>query len=128
MTNSREKQLIKNTGILALGKICTQFISFFLLPLYTAYLSTKEYGVVDLLNNFISLLIPIVFFQMEQALFRFLIDERGNEKNKSEIISTAFFTVLYQIIIFTVFYIIISIFIHNEYKYFLLTNMLVYQS
>ena len=124
MTNSREKQLIKNTGILALGKICTQFISFFLLPLYTAYLSTKEYGVVDLLNNFISLLIPIVFFQMEQALFRFLIDERGNEKNKSEIISTAFFTVLYQIIIFTVLYIIISIFIHNEYKYFLLTNML----
>ena len=33
-------QLIKNTGILALGKICTQFVSFFLLPLYTAYLST----------------------------------------------------------------------------------------
>ncbi len=124
MTNSREKQLIKNTGILALGKICTQFISFFLLPLYTTYLTTKEYGVVDLLNNFISLLMPIVFFQMEQALFRFLIDARNAEKDKSVIISTAFFTVLYQTTIFTVFYIIISIFVHNEYKYFLLTNML----
>lgn len=121
---TREKQLIKNTGILALGKICTQFVSFFLLPLYTAYLSTKEYGIVDLLNNYISLLIPIFFFQMEQALFRFLIDARKEDRKKSEIISTAFVTVSVQTVVFVVAYLIFSMFIHNEYKYFLLTNVL----
>ena len=72
---NREKQLVKNTFIVALGKICTQFISFFLLPLYTAILSTEEYGVVDLLNTYISLIIPIVFLQMDQAIFRFLIEK-----------------------------------------------------
>ena len=125
MGSSREKQLIKNTGILALGKICTQFVSFFLLPLYTAYLSTKEYGVVDLLNNYVSLLIPIFFFQMDQALFRFLIDARKSDKKKSEIVTTALITVSIQAIIFIVLYSIVSIFIHNEYKYFLLTNVVV---
>lgn len=124
MGSSREKQLIKNTGILALGKICTQFVSFFLLPLYTAYLSTKEYGVVDLLNNYVSLLIPIFFFQMDQALFRYLIDARKNDKKKSEIVTTALTTVSIQAIIFIIVYLVASIFIHNEYKYFLLTNVL----
>lgn len=121
---NRESQLVKNTGILALGKICTQFVSFFLLPLYTSYLSTKEYGTVDLLNNYISLLIPIFFFQMEQALFRFLIDVRKDEKKKSEIISTSIITVTLQIFVLIIFYMIFSIFFYSEYKYFMLFNVI----
>lgn len=120
---NREKQLLKNTGILALGKICTQFVSFFLLPLYTSYLSTAEYGIVDLLNNYITLLIPIFFFQMEQALFRFLIDVRNDEKKKCETISTAIITVTSQVFVFIIFFIIFSKFFNNEYKYFMLLNV-----
>ena len=122
---NREKQLIRNTFILALGKICTQFISFFLLPLYTAYLSTSEYGVVDLLNNYVSLFIPIIFFQIDQALFRFLIDARDNDKSKEEIVSTTFITVSFQSIIFLIFYFFISFFIQNEYKYYLMITVIV---
>ena len=44
---SREGQLMKNTLIITFGKICTQFLSFFLLPLYTSLLTTEEYGIVD---------------------------------------------------------------------------------
>ena len=40
---NKKKQLAKNTIIIFIGKVCTQLISFFLLPLYTGYLSTKEY-------------------------------------------------------------------------------------
>ena len=47
---SRRTELAKNTAILTVGKICTQCISFFLLPLYTAILSTEEYGTFDLLH------------------------------------------------------------------------------
>ena len=42
----KKKQLAKNTIIIFLGRICTQLISYFLLPLYTSYLATKEYGTV----------------------------------------------------------------------------------
>ena len=52
----KNKELAKNTIIIIIGKICTQFVSFFLLPLYTAYLETGDLGTVDLLNTYISLL------------------------------------------------------------------------
>lgn len=120
----REKKLVKNTIIVAIGKICTQFISFFLLPLYTALLSTEEYGIVDLLNTYISLLVPIFFFQMEQAIFRFLIDVRGNENSKKKILSTAVITIVIQIILFLILFAIVGIFIKNEYKYFLVVNVI----
>lgn len=123
MAKSREKQLVKNTAILALGKICTQFVSFFLLPLYTAFLSTKEYGTVDLLNTYVSLLLPLIFLQIDQAVFRFLIDVRDKEKEKGKIISTVFITVILQAIAYLIIYIIIGPLIKNEYKYFLATNV-----
>ena len=31
--------LVKNTGIIAIGKMSTQIVSFLLLPVYTAYLT-----------------------------------------------------------------------------------------
>ena len=41
----------KNTLILLLGKFCTQFISFLLLPVFTRYLISSDYGYVDLLQT-----------------------------------------------------------------------------
>ena len=65
---NREKNLIKNTLILSIGNIFTKLVTFFLLPLYTAVLSTKEYGIVDLLNTLVSIFLPVVTFQIEQAV------------------------------------------------------------
>ena len=42
MNQTREKKLIKNTIIIAIGKMSTQIISFLLLPLYTSILATEE--------------------------------------------------------------------------------------
>ena len=121
----RERTLAKNTAIVAIGQICTKFISFFLLPLYTAVLTAKEYGTVDLFNTYISLLLPIVFFQIDQAVFRFLIDIRKNEQKKKVYLSTSTFFVLFQTILYIFVYLIISIFIKSKYKYFLASNVVV---
>lgn len=122
----RGKTLIKNTAILTIGKICTQMITFFLLPLYTTILSTEEYGTVDLLNTLVSLLLPIITFQVEQALFRDLIEVREDENKKKEIISTGIFSVIIQCIIYIIIFLIISPLVHNEYKIFLATNVVAY--
>lgn len=119
----REKQLAKNTTIVAISKICTQFMSFFLLPLYTALLSVEEYGTIDLLNTYISLLIPIFFFQMDQAIFRFLIDVRNLNTKKKILISSAVISTIFQVIVFLLVYLIAANYINNEYKYFLATNV-----
>lgn len=121
---NREKQLLKNTFIIAIGQICTKFISFFLLPLYTTILTTQEYGVIDLLNTFISLLIPVFFLQIEQAVFRFLIDYRKNEKLEMKCISSVVFFSIIQTLLFSVVFLIVSLFYKNQYSFYLLINLI----
>ena len=123
---SREGKLAKNTFVLALGKICTQLITFFLLPLYTSILSVEEFGIVDLLNTLVSLMLPIVTFQVEQAVFRELLDCRENNERKKKIISTGFFPVFIQCMVYLAVFFIISPFITNRYKYFLATNVIAF--
>lgn len=123
---NREKNLAKNTIIITIGKICTQMITFFLLPLYTKILSTGEYGTVDLLNTLIGLMLPIVTFQVEQALFRELLEVREKEEDKKRIISSGVITVIVQCILYLIIFAIISSFINNDYKIFLATNVVVY--
>lgn len=121
---NKEKQLIKNTAIVSIGKICTQLITFFLLPLYTALLSTEQYGVVDLMNTLVSLFLPIVTLQIEQGIFRYLIDCREDEEGKRKIITTSMLFITIQSILYLVIFFIASSFINNEYKYFLATNLI----
>lgn len=123
---NREKTLVKNTAILTIGKICTQLITFLLLPLYTGILSTEEYGTVDLLNTLVSLLLPIITFQIEKGMFRELIEVREDKGKTKEIISTSFFSVIIQSCFYIVIFAIISPFINNKYKIFLATNVIAY--
>lgn len=123
-SENREKTLLKNTAIISLGIICTKLITFFLLPLYTGILTTEEYGIVDLLNTLVSLTLPIVTFQIEQAVFRELIEVRQNKKSMGKIISSSLFSVIGQCIIFAILLLIISPLINNDYKYYLFFNII----
>ena len=120
---NKEKQLIKNTAIVSIGKICTQLITFLLLPLYTYILSTEEYGIVDLLNTLVGLLLPILTLQMEQAIFRFLLDKRENYEEEKKIITVTMKFMLAQTIIYLAIFAVASHWVHNDYKYFLALNL-----
>lgn len=120
---SKGKDLAKNTAIVSIGKICTQLITFFLLPVYTAVLSNEEYGVVDLLNTLTSLLLPIATLQIEQGVFRYLIDCRENKEKQTTLITTIMRFMIIQLIICIIIFLCASPFIHNEYKYFLMANL-----
>ena len=121
---SKKSKLIKNTFILLLGKISTQFITLLLLPLYTTYLTTSEYGLVDLLNTYIILLVPIVTLQLELATFRYLIDCRNNNEQKKVIISNCYSIVLNICFIITVIFLILILFIKIDHSIYFLLMML----
>lgn len=121
---SKGKDLAKNTAIVSIGKICTQLITFFLLPVYTAVLSNEEYGVVDLLNTLTSLLLPIATLQIEQGIFRYLIDCRENNKKQTKLITTVIRFMIIQSAVCIIIFLCVSPLIHNEYKYFLMANLL----
>ena len=105
----REKELIKNTMILSIGKFLPQLLSVITIPLLTYYLSTAEYGTYDLINTIVSLLLPIATLQIQSAAFRFLIDERSNKEKEQEIITNILcFTFILSIIVLLLFYYLLS--------------------
>ncbi len=116
---SRQTELAKNTAILTFGKICTQFVQFLLLPLYTALLEPEEFGVVDLFNTYVILLVPLFNWQFDQGLFRFLLDCREAPQQQKTIFSTVMVANAAQTALYLTFYLIAGNYIHSEYKVFL---------
>lgn len=106
MNNIREKSFIKNTIIIFLSKFCTQFLSFFLLPFFTALLSTEEYGYFDLYSTYAWLLAIFLTLQLENGIFRFLIDKRENNSEIKNIITNGIIVILVQLLIFMSIYFI----------------------
>lgn len=88
---SREKELVKNTFVLSIGKFLPKLIALIVLPILTANLSKREYGTYDLITTLVMLVIPITTLQIQSAAFRFLIDCRGDHERSSRIISNIFY-------------------------------------
>ena len=66
--------LLKNIGLLTLSSFASKILSFLLVPLYTSVLTTKQYGIYDMFNTTILLLIPILTVDIVDAVLRFSLD------------------------------------------------------
>ena len=122
---NKKKQLAKNTLIIFIGKVCTQLISFLLLPLYTGCLSTKQYGLVDLIQTYVTLLVPLITLELEMSVFRWLIDSRGKDKDTKTVLSNNFFVLIFGLGLFSIFYIIFTCFVHIPYRWLILVDIIV---
>lgn len=69
------KKLLNNSLIFAVGNLGTKFITLFLIPLYTFYLSPEELGLVDLLTITASLIIPVFTLSITNSVLRFVMDK-----------------------------------------------------
>ena len=124
---NQKKQLLKNTVIIAIGKLSTQIVSFLLLPLYTAKLATEEFGTYDFFVTLSVFLLPIITLLMEESMFRFLIDADDLKSKKRTITATIVYTAI-GTIAFTIIAAIIMGIIHYEYAVvfiiFIISNIL----
>lgn len=112
---NKKNDLIKNTLIIALGRVSTQLISFFLLPLYTFFLTPGEYGVVDLIITYVTLLVPAITLQLEMAAFRFLVDSRHDEAEKRNVISNILQIVTTVLFVCVGLFLLVNLFIDIPY-------------
>jgi O-antigen/teichoic acid export membrane protein len=119
---SREKQLFKNTMIYLIGNFGSKFLGFLLLPFYTHYLSVEGYGFFDLIMTSVQLITPLLTFQINDGLYRFLLDANDLGEQKS-VISQSFLVVLKNMIIFNLIYILVSFFIDCDYKLLILIQL-----
>jgi len=75
----RIEKLMKNSLILVIGNIGSKLIVFFLVPLYTYYLTTSQYGTIDLITTTVQLLLPIASLGLADSVIRFGLDNKYNQ-------------------------------------------------
>lgn len=88
MSNKQYKKLVTNSLVFTIANLGSKVISFIMVPLYTYVLTKEEYGTVDLMTTFNSLLIPVLFLCASDAVLRYCMDKRYNSK---EVLSNSFF-------------------------------------
>lgn len=80
--DSRYKRLGKNTALVFIGSAGSKIIGFLMLPFYTHYLSTEEYGVSSLITTYSSISVAIFTCCIADAIFIFPknADREGRKK------------------------------------------------
>ena len=96
-----KNELGKNTLLLAAGTIMTKGISFVMVPFFSRWLSTEDYGTFDVLCTYVTLLIPIISLATNEALFRFSV-EANEDEDKSYYITNCLFIFTANMIVFSI--------------------------
>ena len=68
------KRLGKHSAIYGLGGLVSRILAVFLLPLYTRYLDTADFGAVGLVVALSAVLVTILRLGISSAFFRFYFD------------------------------------------------------
>ena len=82
--------MLKNSGIYTLCNFLIKGLNFILLPIYTMYLTTVDYGITGLMNNFQSVLIIFCSFSLPMAVTRFYFDYRNDAENVKRYVGTMY--------------------------------------
>lgn len=121
---NKNKELVKNTIIIFIGKFCTQFITLLLLPLYTHFLSTEDYGYIDLIQTYLTFFIPLILLKIDAGIFRFLIDARKREEEKNKIITNGIFIMFVELIISTILFAVAVKIFSIKYSILIVMNLI----
>ena len=88
------RRFFRDSAIYTIPSILSYGISFFLIPLYTRVLTPTDYGALDMITVFGSLIALTVALEVSQAVARFYQDERTTEGKKVLASTALWFTIL----------------------------------
>ncbi len=104
----KQADLFKHIGIVTVANIINAAIPFLLLPVLTAYLSTSEYGELDIFYTTMSFLIPFIGLNLYSGITVFYYDKSvDNNKYIGTSLSISILSVVLLLIIcglFLIFY------------------------
>ncbi|MGO3387908.1 oligosaccharide flippase family protein [Latilactobacillus sakei] len=94
---NRYKKLFSNSIVFSIGNLGSKMITFLMVPLYTRFLTTSQYGNSDVISTIVSLLTPILTLSIIEAVFRFALDENSNN---GQVLTNGFLVSLASFVIF----------------------------
>lgn len=110
----KKNNLEKNTILLTIGTFLNKGLQFILIPFFSRWLSTEDYGTYDLYVTYITLLIPIITLACGDAIFRFGVDKDSKDE-KSKYISNGASIIFLNLFLSTIFVFIIYLWKGWEY-------------
>jgi O-antigen/teichoic acid export membrane protein len=81
--------LLKHSSIYGIGTILARAVAFLMLPLYTHYLTTTDYGVMELIDTTTGLIGIVVGLGISASISRFYY-ERESQDERNRLISTVY--------------------------------------
>jgi O-antigen/teichoic acid export membrane protein len=92
--------LIKKTGLYFIGNLSSKLLSVLLVPIYAFYITSFDLGYYDYTQTIMGVLIPVVFIAIWEAILKYILVEKDNEKKKVIIATTIGFTMFMAVIFF----------------------------
>lgn len=100
------RDFLKEGTLYAIASVAAKGISLMLIPIFTAFFATVEFGIIEIIYVFSTLVMGLFSWQIGHALIRFLGEHQYDEVRKKYIASTALITVVLSYTIGTVLLII----------------------
>lgn len=113
---NREKNLLKNTGIIAIGQLSSKLFTFLLLPVYTSLLLPDDFGTIDALQTAISLALYVITLQLECAVFRYLIENRNVPEDQKSYVTSGLIVIFLMLLLMLVVISFVNVFIEIPYN------------
>ena len=77
-TPKKKLSLKRNMLVFGIGVLFTKIINFVCSPIYSHYLTTAEFGVIDILSTTAFLLFPILTLCGTEAVIKYGIADEGD--------------------------------------------------
>lgn len=87
---NKYKSLAKNTAIFAVGTFGSKILSFIMVFFYSRAMQTDEFGLLDIIINSASLMLPVAMLGIQNAIIRFGLD---TDYKKSDVFSSGIISV-----------------------------------
>ena len=86
---SEIKKFLKHSFIYGIGALLSKIVGFLMIPLYTRYLTTSDYGVLELLDLTSTIVSIFISMRIGSAVIRFYYDS-ADELEQKKVVSTAY--------------------------------------
>ena len=81
MINHSSQKIFNNSLLYSIGMIFSKAVGFFLVPIYTYFVSTQEYGIATTITTFVSTFGIVITLSLRAAMIRFY-NQYGEQERK----------------------------------------------
>jgi O-antigen/teichoic acid export membrane protein len=90
----KNNKLISNAGVYIIGNMLQKALSFFLIPVYTRFLTPDDYGITGVATAVGSVLMIILGFGISSSVARHYFDYTDNPENQKSYITSTFIALI----------------------------------